>query len=567
MPRSSNEPAQSRRAGRTDRGSFRRGGGRPRDETTPKPPVTGTPRPRAALAKLGFAVLLCLASLPAQAEKVVRAVLNTELAVLDPIATTINATRVFAYLVFDQLVAIDSQGKYHPQMLEGWQISDDKLTYTFTLRDGLLWSDGTPVTATDCVASIKRWGKRDGFAKSLMAMTKDLRVTGDKTFVLELAQPFAFVIEALGKPGNNVPVMMPARLAATDPGTAIKEPIGSGPFTFRQNEWRPGELAIFDRNPNYKPRPEPADGLSGGKKVNIDRVEIINQADVATRMLSLQSGGVDLLEYIPFDYIVPLRNEPKVVVAPLVGVEQMLQALSLNHAQPPFNNLLARRAVQAALDQAEVMASLGLPEDMYLKKCLSIYLCNAAGTSDAGLEYYQDAGLDRAKALLKESGYNGERVVLLHAATSASLNPTGLVEADILKRIGFNVDIQTSDFATVAARRASKAPVSEGGWSAIPVIWNGIDLVNPLSDPAVFNNCNEYNPGWYCDEELTELLRQYALAPDEGQRRDLAGQIQKAFHRNVNFVLGGQLSAPMGWRADLKGVIPFAFPVFWNMDR
>src|ERR1700742_1133733 len=147
---------------------------------------------------------LCLvAALPVRAEKVVRAVLNTELAVLDPIATTINATRVFAYLVFDQLVAIDSKGKYHPQMLEGWQISDDKLTYTFTLRDGLQWSDGTPVTAADCVASIKRWGKRDGFAKSLMAMTKDLRATGDKIFVLELTQPFAFVIEALGKPGNN----------------------------------------------------------------------------------------------------------------------------------------------------------------------------------------------------------------------------------------------------------------------------------------------------------------------------------------------------------------------------
>jgi peptide/nickel transport system substrate-binding protein len=208
---------------------------------------------RATLAKLAFPVLLlCLASLPVKAEKVVSAVLNTELAVLDPIATTINATRVFAYLVFDQLVAIDSKGKYHPQMLEGWQISDDRLTYTFTLRDGLLWSDGTPVMAADCVASIKRWGKRDGFGKSLMAMTKDLRATGDKIFVLELTQPFAFVIEALGKPGNNVPVMMPARLAATDPATSIKEPIGSGPFIFRQSEWRPGEFAVFDRNPNYK---------------------------------------------------------------------------------------------------------------------------------------------------------------------------------------------------------------------------------------------------------------------------------------------------------------------------
>src|SRR5258708_28380588 len=137
------------------------------------------------------------------------------------------------------------------------------------------------------------------------------------------------------------------------------------------------------------------------------------------------------------------------VLGPERGVEQMLQALRLNHVQPPFNNVLARRAVQAALDQEEVMASLGLPEDMYLKKCLSIYMCNAAGTSDSGLEYYKEVGMDRAKALLKESGYKGEPVVLLHAATSASLNPTGLVQAHILKRIGFNVAITTPDFPTI----------------------------------------------------------------------------------------------------------------------
>src|SRR5258708_39619049 len=96
-------------------------------------------------------------------------------------------------------------------MREGRQIRDDKLTYPFKLRDGLLWSDGKPVTAADCVASIKRWGKRDAFAKNLMAMTKDVRPTCDKTFVGELTQPFAFVIEALGKPGNNEPVLMPAQ--------------------------------------------------------------------------------------------------------------------------------------------------------------------------------------------------------------------------------------------------------------------------------------------------------------------------------------------------------------------
>ena len=126
-------------------------------------------RLRRIAAPIGFAAaLLALVSSAAQAEKVLRASLNTELTVLDPIATTINATRVFAYLVWDQLVGIGQRGRYHPQMLEGWQIGDDRLTYTFKLRDGLKWSDGTPVTAEDCVASIKRWAKREPLGKRMM---------------------------------------------------------------------------------------------------------------------------------------------------------------------------------------------------------------------------------------------------------------------------------------------------------------------------------------------------------------------------------------------------------------
>jgi peptide/nickel transport system substrate-binding protein len=500
-------------------------------------------------------------------DRTLRASLNTELQILDPIVTTVNATRVFAYMVYDMLVSIDNEGRYHPQMLAGWRISDDRMTYTFQLRDGLTWSDGTAVTAEDCIASIRRWAKREAFGALLLQATQDLRVIDASTFELHLNRPFAFVIEALGKPGNVIPVMMPARLASLDVGKPVPEVVGSGPFLFRRDEWRPGERAIFDRNPNYHPRAEPPDGLSGAKVVRLDRVDLVSMPDQATRVAALQKGELDLLEIAPFDFIDALRQDHNVVVTSQRGIEQMMAIVSVNHLQPPFNNVKMRRALQAAIGQEDVMAGMGLPESMYLSRCLSIYMCNAPGTTDAGTEVYRSAGTERARALLKEAGYRNEPVVLLHASTSAILNPVGLIVADQMRQAGFNVDFRTSDFATVAERRRSRAPVENGGWSVIPIVWNGIDMVNPLSDPAVSYNCSDSNPGWYCDAALTELLRRYSETTDTGQRHDLADQIQAEFHRNVNYVLAGQFSAPMAYRSDLVGVVPFGFPVFWNVER
>ncbi|MCR0983750.1 ABC transporter substrate-binding protein [Roseomonas populi] len=516
--------------------------------------------------------LMALGAAQAQAQtrpqpQVLRAVLNTELQVLDPIVTTTNAARVFAYMVFDTLVSLDSHGGYRPQMLEGWQVSEDRLTWTFRLRDGLEFHDGTPVTAEDCVASIRRWAARDSFGTQLMRATTEMRVVDSKSFEIRLSRPFAFVVEALGRPGNQIPVMMPARLASLPASAPVPEVMGSGPFTFRRGEWRPGERAIFDRNPRYRPRTEPADALAGGKVVRFDRVELISIPDAATRLSALQTGEVDFLEIVPGDFIPALLRDRNITVSRPQGTDQIMSILQINHAQPPFNNLLLRRAAQQAIRQSEVMASLGLPENLTLPWCGSIYMCNAPGSTDAGTEALREPSLERARALLKEAGYNNEPLVFLHAQDSVTLNPTALVMADQLRKAGFNVDLRTSDYATVAQRRLNTNPVDQGGWSAAAVIWNGIDLINPIGNFGTGNNCVPGYPGSYCDPKMTELLRRYSEAPTPEEQRDLAGQIQAEFHSHVNVIFGGQFSAASAHRANLKGLVPFAIPVFWNVER
>src|SRR4051812_16499306 len=223
--------------------------------------------------KLLLSMVLWLAALPAAggawAQGTLRMVSHADLKILDPIWTTANITRNHGYLIYDTLFSTDAEFKVRPQMAEKVDISADKLSYTINLRDGLEWHDGTPVTAEDCIASIRRWGARDGFGQLLLRSTAELKALDAKTFALVLKEPFGLVLEALGKVGSSVPFMMPRRVAETDPNKQIDDYTGSGPFVFKKDEWKAGEKVVYVRNPRYKPRAEPPSMLAGGKMAKL----------------------------------------------------------------------------------------------------------------------------------------------------------------------------------------------------------------------------------------------------------------------------------------------------------
>ena len=196
-----------------------------------------------------FLLTALLLAVPAQAQSqaqtsrrdTLRVVPETLTRILDPHFTTSFTTRDFAYLVFDTLFAMNDRWEPQPQMVESWTRSPDGLVWNFTLRDGLLWHDGAAVTAEDCVASLRRWGARDALGGALLAATASLEALDAKTFRLTLREAFGLVLEALAKPGAMVPMMMPARLAATPPSTPVTEMVGSGPYRFSTAEYRPGD--------------------------------------------------------------------------------------------------------------------------------------------------------------------------------------------------------------------------------------------------------------------------------------------------------------------------------------
>src|SRR6266403_4718522 len=298
-------------------------------------------------ALVGVALLLIPNAGSAQnAAKTLRFIPQADLRSIDPIWTTAYVTRNFGYLVFDTLFALDKDFKPQPQMVDSWTVSDDKLTYKFTLRDGLKWHDGQPVRAADCIASIERWAKRDQFGQKLIEAVASMTDTDDKNFTIALKRPFPLLLNALGKLSSNVPFMMPERLAKTDAFQQIPEAIGSGPFKFVKEEWVPGSKAVFVRNADYVPRKEPPSLAAGGKVAKIDRVEWLYIPDAATAAAALNAGEADWYEQPPVDILPVFKSNKDVVVANVdpLGSQGLMR---FNFLNPPFNNQKMRQAVLA----------------------------------------------------------------------------------------------------------------------------------------------------------------------------------------------------------------------------
>jgi peptide/nickel transport system substrate-binding protein len=495
----------------------------------------------------------------ARAARALTVVLESEVTILDPHFITATITRTFGLHVFDMLFAMNEKGEIRPQMVEGWQASADRLTWTFTLRDRLRFHDGAPVTAADVVASLRRWSVRDPLGKMLLADTATLEAKDQRTFEFVLRQPFPLMLEVLGKPNAPLPVIMPARLAATPADQRIPEPIGSGPFRFVKAEWRPGNTMTLERNPDYVPRSEAPDFLAGGKRVKIDQLVLRVMPDQSTGANALMAGEIDYMQYLPFDMLPVLEQEKGVKLMGLGGIHQFQGNFRLNHAAPPFDNPAVRKVLWKLVDQDATLTAIGVPEAYRARSCPSFWMCSAPLTTDAGAEGAK-FDLAAAKAELKASGYTGEPVIILEVAGSISQTASRVLVQN-MKDAGFTVDQQPRDWPTVLARRAKK-----DGWSMFPVYSNGTDMFSPLTHFYVAATCNDF-PGWSCDNRIPALLKTFTQAATLEERRTIAAEIQAAAYELTPSVMWGQFTIPAGYRTDLKGLIQSSYPMFWEVDR
>jgi len=502
---------------------------------------------------------------PALAQTTLRVVMHSDLKIVDPIWTTAYIVRNHGYMVYDTLFAMDAKGEIRPQMVDKYDVSADKLTYTMTLRDGLLWHDGKPVTAEDAVASIKRWGAKDSMGQKMMSFVKELQVVNPKTFRIVLKQPTGLVLGALGKPSSNVPFIMPKRVAETDPNKQISDFVGSGPFVFKKEEWKPGDKAVYVKFDKYKPRSEPPSGLAGGKVVKIDRVEWKAIPDHQTAINALLAAEIDYIESPPHDLYPVLKQDANVRLVTLNPLGNQY-TFRFNTLYKPFDNAKVRQAVFYAFNQEDFLkAVIGDPN--YYKTCKSFFPCGSPLATTRGMDGLLESNVEKARALLKEAGYDGTPVILMHSTDLAVLANLAPVAKALMERAGFKVDMHSMDWQTLVARRAKKDPPDKGGWNAFLTSWVSGDILNPVMMGFMNASCDKAMFGWPCDKEIESLRDQFARETDPARQKAIAEAVQVRETLYPTHLPLGQWYGAVAVRKNVSGMIEAPVTVFWNVEK
>ena len=486
------------------------------------------------------------------------------LAVLDPILNPTTIVTTHGFCVFDTLYGADRQLRPKPQMAEGHEVSADGKLWTIRLREGLKFHDGEPVRSKDCVASLRRWAVRDGFGQVLARAVAEWATPDDRTLTIRLHRPFPALLDALAKPAASPAFIMPERTAETPADRPITDMTGSGPWRWVAGEYVQGSRAVYSRNADYIPREEEADAAAGGKRVHFDRLEMTWIPDGGTAAAALRTGEIDWIEY-PLPDLVPMLARERAITTQVYDPNGFLGFLRFNHLHPPFNDVRVRRAIRDVMVQPDYMAAVALPEDW--RECHAVFPCGLPQVREFEPAARNEAGLQRARDALRVAGYKGEPVVLVNPSDFPAVTQQGRVTADLMRRLGVNIELVESDWATTIARRASKEPPARGGWNLHNTNFPAAAIANPAVSPIIRAHGDRAWFGWPTDAAIEQQVEAWIGAANaEAQTRAMAA-LQQAAWNSVPFAPTGLFRLRTAFRADLQGVLQGPNPFLWNLRR
>lgn len=473
---------------------------------------------------------------------------NGGVAGIDPIRGGGALGLTMAYSVHDWLIAWDSDGNLQPQMLESWKIEDDGKLITLTLRDGILFHNMEPVTPADVIQSIHRWRSKAVFGNFFNDALISLTSPDEKTVVATFSEPSGVFIQGLGDPSAPSPIMVPEYLAKTPKTEVMPEQIGAGVYKFVS--FQEGDEIVWEGFREYNPRPEPASFRAGGKRGYLDRVTGNEVPEPQTRVAALEAGQVDFLDVITGDFLSVIEDNPK--LTPLISRPGAQYMFLMNmHPGSPFGltpeGLLMRQAIQALVDNDEVMEAFG-PPTMRMT-CASMWACGTRyGNETVAPEKYNQKNVDLAKQLLEQAGYDGDPLILVgYSGFGSGMTAANTILKAQLERAGINVEFKILDPAAVDDLMYTGASLA---WHLNPsymTSWSWRPIASQYSTEEVGLG--------YVSPRMKAARKALTEEADPNEMQQLAAEMQRIFWEEIPYIPLGHAFFLRAMDANLEGYI------------
>jgi peptide/nickel transport system substrate-binding protein len=481
---------------------------------------------------------------------VIHVATDAEPGTIDWTSSTATATRLVAWHIYETLFALDRQYDVKPLLAEGYSVSADGLHYTVRLRKGVVFHNGQPMTAEDVVASLERWSRISGTGRETFKFVKHVTKVDPATVLIDLDRIFTPLITNIGDP-KQAAIIMPKSVAEAAGEKPVKDYIGTGPYVFQK--WEQGHQIVLVRNPRYVSRAEDWGGLTGRKVAHADEIDFFPVRDDQVRLAGVSTGQYDLA-LSPQADLYPQVKANSHLTADEIRVSTWRAAV-FNKSKPPFNDVRMRLAVAYAIKPADLMAGVGpkefwsLDPGLFFPEQASLY-----SKVDGGVYNRQD--LQKAKALMKEAGYSGQKIAVMATKDYTwNYNLTQILVPE-LQAAGFVVDQQVYDWPTLLSRRARK-----DGWD---IFLTGF---SPSFDPTAVIFFAGNWPGFYESKAMDALLSKWGQTPvtDAAARKALMDQIQATFYKELPVAkFGNEYTLEVYNNDHLHGYSSFFDVRFWN---
>jgi peptide/nickel transport system substrate-binding protein len=474
---------------------------------------------------------------------------------LDQMTSATISTRNIAMNIYESLMTRDENNHPILELAESVTESPDHLNYTFKLRKPIHFHNGKLMTSADVVASFDRYAKV-GNQRSTLDNTSGWDAPDPDTFVIHMKRAQPTFIEALSS--FSVPIVIIPAENRDVPAQQLTNAIGTGPFQLVESV--PGSYVKLKRFDGYAPNTsfQERTGFGGYKQACLDTVTFRIVTEAGARVAGLKTGELQGVEDVPAKALPDLKDDKGVAILPLKN--WWIQISYPNTSAPPTNNLMFRKAVQAALDMDEIMDAAS---DGNYGLNVGFQYPNQPDYTDAGKETYNIKDPAQAKKYLEQSGYQGEPVILLTNKDYPPMYNSALVMQQELQAVGINAQMKVVDWPTSV--QLSQKP--DGGWNFFYTGWGtqpalgALATMQFMADPtAVYQPPNQKG-----DPDLMAAWNDMNSLPTPAGRHEAFARMQKVILDKAYALPFGSFTKVQAVRSNVGGFVPYRIPRMANV--